>query len=122
MPWVTAFSYPARSERSYAARDGEEGRRSIDGNRVLRIRAEGSASVRGSKRASMPGSGLSPGERKLLVILPCVSVSMTRIFCLRSSATPARSQAVWVFPTPPLRLMTVMACARRSEEVDTEAW
>jgi len=70
----------------------------------------------------MPGSGLSPGGRKLFVMLPCVSVSMTRSFCLRSSATPAKSHAVWVLPTPPFKLMTVMAWARGAETEDTGAW
>ena len=55
----------------------------------------------------------SQSGSKLRVILAWVSVSTTRTlrpFCWQ---TPAMSQAVCVLPTPPFRLMTVMAVAGR---------
>ena len=53
------------------------------------------------------------------MMFPCVSVSMTSTRFPRSSHTPARSQTVWVLPTPPFKLMTVMALDRYSGAVDT---
>ena len=87
--------------------------------RVGRIRFPGWMSVRGSKSAATPGMGSQAGGSRLFVMFPWVSVSITSSFLPRSWHTPAKSQTVWVLPTPPLRLMTVMAVARRWEAAFT---